>query len=103
MPRTLGGTAEKRKPSSGRLPSPVICSQMTTPAPSSFVCTGRDRVRESSMLLLSMPAEDRAVGDQPVGRFGGEERMLGAVALGAPVPVPAGVDQHRLARDVEAF
>src|SRR6266581_1083823 len=38
--------------------------------------------------------------DQPAGGGGGEEGVTGAVALGAPVAVPAGVDQHGSASNV---
>ncbi len=40
MPLILGGTAEKRKPLSGSWPSPVRCSPIGIPAPSSKVWTG---------------------------------------------------------------
>ena len=48
--------------------------------------------------VAAVDADQRgAVLDQPVGRVRGQERMLAEIGVGAPVPVPAGVDQHRLA------
>ena len=55
MPRTFGGTAEKRNPSSGRPPRLAICSQIGIPAASSFECTGRERVRVSGEASLVEP------------------------------------------------
>jgi hypothetical protein len=47
------------------------------------------------------PDQRRPLLDQPLRRRGGEERMILAIGVGAPVPVPAGVDQNRLSADVE--
>ena len=67
MPLTLGGTAEKRKPLSGTAARLVRCSPIGMPAASSMLWTGRERVRVSSMLWLSMPTKAAPLRDQPVG------------------------------------
>ena len=48
------------------------------------------------------PDQRRAIRDQPVGGLAGQKRVIVDVGVGPPVPVPAGVDQHRLAAHVEA-
>ena len=68
MPRTFGGTAEKRKPLVGTCSSPRRCSTIGTPAPSSVLWTGRSPRRVSSMFSESMPTSARAVAEQILGR-----------------------------------
>src|SRR4029078_5260884 len=40
---------------------------------------------------------------KPVSGFGIEVGMLAEISVGAPIAVPPGVHQHRLARDLAAF
>ena len=82
---------------------PVICSQIGMSAPSSFECTGRAALPRVVDIVAVDPDQRRAMLDEPVGGRRRQERMPVAVAIGPPVPVPAGVDQHRLAGDVEPF
>ena len=97
MPTILGGTAVKAKPPSGSAARLVICSQIRMPAPSRMVWTGRERVRVSSILWLSMPTSRAPRSASSLRRGRGQEGVVLVIGLGAPVPVPAGVDQHRLA------
>ena len=46
------------------------------------------------------PDEGRARLDQEARRLGGQEGVALEVGVGAPVAVPAGADEHRLAADV---
>ena len=76
MPRTFGGTAEKRKPSSGSWPRPVICSQIGMSAPSSLVWTGRARTPRIVDVVAVDPDQRGAMPDQPIRRVGGEEGVV---------------------------
>ena len=49
------------------------------------------------------PDQRSACADQPLGRRRGQERMIVIIAVAAPMPVPAGMDQHRAAAHVEPF
>jgi hypothetical protein len=55
MPLTLTGTELNRKPSVGRAPRFVRCSQIGIPAASRVEWTGRSRLAVSSMLSESIP------------------------------------------------
>ena len=96
MPRTFGGTAEKRKPSSGSWPSPVICSQIGMSAAEQLRMHGpRPNPRIVDIVAVD-PDQRRAMFGQPFGRVRGQERMVLAVAISPPMTVPAGVHQHGL-------
>src|SRR6185503_5350848 len=54
--------------------------------------------------IVAVDADERsAMFDQPVGRGGGQERMSLPIAIGAPVTVPAGVDQDGLTTDIQTL
>src|SRR6185369_5739195 len=40
---------------------------------------------------------------KPIGRFGGEVRMLAEISITLPVTVPSGVNEHGLARNIAAL
>ena len=68
-----------------------------------MVWTGRARPRGVvDIVAVDADQPGAALGEQPRRGFG-EEGVALRIGVGAPVPVPAGVDQHRLAGDVEAF
>ena len=101
-PRTLGGAAVKRKPLSGRRRGWSYARRSGCPAPSS-ARMHRPRAYARIVDIVAVdPDQRRALRDQPFGGFDRQEGMIVIISVAAPMPVPAGVDQHRLARDVEA-
>ena len=97
MPEIFGGTAEKRKPRSGNCVEP---GHMLADRDVGAEQLGVDRPRADAGLvdIVAVDADQRgAVRRQPFGRRRGQERVVELVGLGPPMPVPAGVDQHRLA------
>src|SRR5262249_39602836 len=100
MPATGGGAAWKRKPSGGSWSSPHKCSTIGMPAARSAVRTGPARPVGCVEVGPAWAGTAALLPGQPAGGGSGEERVPGAVALAAPVAVPAGVHQHGPARNV---
>ena len=89
MPLTFGGTAEKRKPVSGRAAKPVRCSTIGMPAASSIDI---ERIDADEPRILVTQIECG---------FLRQEGMPLKVAVCAPVSVPAGVNKNGMAATLD--
>ena len=97
MPLTLGGTAEKRKPSSGKLAKPGhMLADRDVGAEQPGVHRPRPHMHIVDIAAVD-PDQHRAVLGQPIGGGGGQVGMLAEISVAAPMAVPAGVDEHRFA------
>ena len=77
-----------------------MCSQIGMPAPSKFVCAGRDMSAMSSMFNESIPTKASPGGDERLARLGGQVRVGAEVAVGAPVAREVGAEKYGLAVQV---